>query len=150
MKHIRLLVKGVVVTVPLLGNCSLSNPSYTGVNIRTEFQKYRGGEVVQVTLMNNAGEALFVNSCQGRLEVLISGSWTAVQPAPPRFCKDILGAFRPGESRQEEFELPSALTTGTYRYTFSVYSADGSTLRSRSGGASNTFMVEPRVEHTGR
>jgi hypothetical protein len=86
--------------------------------LSTDSETYRAGGSVTVVLTNHLEEQVGYNLCVAVLEEAdTAGTWHRAPVTDDRVCTMELRILDPRESASFTHELPSELTTGTYRYS---------------------------------
>jgi len=109
-----------------------------GVVLSTDRQTYGPGDGVQLTLRNEAGEALGMNLCLSELERREAGQWERSPVQSDEICVSILQVLEPGESASESVELPAGLPPGDYRFSTNLEGMERGELGLHP---SNSFQV---------
>jgi len=90
-------------TVPLGGELEL----------RTDKTSYRGGEQMELNLINPTNNTYTYNPCTRLIEREASGRWTQLEEM--RMCTMIAHILAPRSRRNERTELTKGLEPGSYR-----------------------------------
>ena len=127
-----------------LGNIiNVGGSSSRAYDITTNRSSYNRGNVGDATIRNTTDETVEYNLCPRRLERQVDRNWISVfeWPTAGSACTTDVRTLRRGESVNTFFDIPTGVSTGTYRVVFTGLAGPNRATLTADQAATESFAV---------